>query len=382
MTQAAPSVTRPLRVLMVSTSYPRSDTDWAGRFIHDMVGALTRRSDLELQLWAPPTEAAIEAAQATTPSDRRWLAQLLSSGGIAQQLKRGAMRGGSAAAQLLLRLAMAYRRHRDVDLVHANWLHTALPLWGSSTPLLTTVLGTDYALLRHRPLTALLQSTLAQRPCVVAPNASWMTPKLGACFPTSKVCAVPFGVEPRWYAIERKVPSIGAPRKWLVVLRVTRAKIGPLFDWGRAIAEAGDELHLLGPMQEELELPDFVHYHGATNPDALATKWFPEAAGLITLSQHDEGRPQVILEAMAAGLPVIASGQVAHADVIQDGSTGWLVNTQDQFNRACEHLRQPSNNAAMGAAAQSRMRTTIGTWDDCAERYVSLYRGLLEKAVT
>jgi glycosyltransferase involved in cell wall biosynthesis len=62
-------------------------------------------------------------------------------------------------------------------------------------------------------------------------------------------------------------------------------------------------------------------------PRALLEEWFPQAAGLITLSQHDEGRPQVLLEAMAARLPVIASNLPAHRDLIRSGETGMLVDS-------------------------------------------------------
>src|SRR3546814_20018551 len=68
-------------------------------------------------------------------------------------------------------------------------------------------------------------------------------------------------------------------------------------------------LHLYGPMEEEVELPGWVHYHGPASPRLLADEVFPAARGLITLSQHAEGRPQVLLEAMAASQIGKASGR-------------------------------------------------------------------------
>src|SRR3546814_9782056 len=89
------------------------------------------------------------------------------------------------------------------------------------------------------------------------------------------------------------------PNRWVVVSRLTRNKIGPLFEWGQpAFASPERELHLYGPMEEEVELPGWVHYHGPASPRLLADEVFPAARGLITLSQHAEGRPQVLLEAM------------------------------------------------------------------------------------
>ena len=51
----ADSATRaPPKVLLVSTSYPASATDWRGRFIADMAKALADTQALHLSLWAPP----------------------------------------------------------------------------------------------------------------------------------------------------------------------------------------------------------------------------------------------------------------------------------------------------------------------------------------
>ena len=143
--------------------------------------------------------------------------------------------------------------------------------------------------------------------------------------------SVPFGVKDMWFDMKRnQTPQ--AKRKWIVVSRVTAKKMGSLFSWGEMIFGNEDELHLLGPMQEQITIPEWVHYHGATDPAALHDKWFPEATGLITLSDHDEGRPQVMLEAMAAKLPIIASDIAAHRDMIKHRQTGWIAKTKERFS--------------------------------------------------
>lgn len=204
---------------------------------------------------------------------------------------------------------------------------------------------------------------------------SELTQKFGH---SAKIHPVPFGIEKAWFDLKREIKP-GKTRKWLVVLRLTHTKIGPLFDWGEHVTRHGDELHLFGPMQEQLHIPDWVHYHGPTFPSALQQKWFPHASGLITLSQHDEGRPQVILEAMASGIPVIASDQAAHADILNDGETGYLINTESDFSHALNSLRDMNKNLEMSIAARSMVKKNIGTWDDCADRYLSLYESLLNK---
>lgn len=367
-------------VLMVSTSYPSSDTDWAGRFIYQLVAALAARDDIRLHLWAPSGPRPQGVVDVCSSDDAAWLCNLVRDGGAARQIRRG-VRGAANIASLLWRLRRVFERHRHVDVAHVNWLQNALPLWGLPQRAVISVLGTDYALVKHRAVARATRWALNGRHAILAPNAPWMVPDLEASLGSAMrtVRCVPFGVDQRWLSLQRRPPA-GRARMWLVVLRVTGAKIGPLFDWGEAIRDAGDELHLFGPLQEAIEVPDWVHYHGPTHPNALHNEWFPAAAGLITLSQHDEGRPQIVLEAMASGLPVIASDLPAHAELIESGRTGFLVNSMEQFHAACASLRDVETNQRMGRQARAWIEREIGDWDACAERYVQLYRELTPQA--
>ena len=153
--------------------------------------------------------------------------------------------------------------------------------------------------------------------------------------------------------------------------------MGNLFEWSAPWFVGQDrELHLFGPMQEDIQVPSWVHYHGPVAPDELMAKWFPQAAGLITLSRHAEGRPQVMLEAMAAGLPIVASNIQAHLDFLRHGETAWICADADQYRKGLEYLEDDSRNYAIGHAARCWVSEAVGTWDDCASRYAELYREL------
>jgi glycosyltransferase involved in cell wall biosynthesis len=82
-------------------------------------------------------------------------------------------------------------------------------------------------------------------------------------------------------------------------------------------------------------------------------------ASLFVLPSHEEGQPIAILEAMAAGLPVVVTTVGANGDVVRDGVDGLLVPPRnppalaDALDRL---LRDPQLRARMGASARQRAR--------------------------
>lgn len=368
-----------MNVILTGTSYPKNRADWRGIFIRNMVYAIAECEGVKLSYWGPPGDLPANVAYLCSDADRRWLADLMEHGGIAHMIRQGGIAASLAPLQLLWRLRRAYGRARSADIIHANWLQTSLPIAANSTPLLVTVLGTDFALLRKHFIKRMLRRVFSRRKTIVAPNAEWMLPELGRYFgDVAEVRHIPFGIDPVWYAIDRPRDETVTTNRWLLVARLTRKKIGPLFAWGESLFSKGPhELHVFGPMQEEIPLPSWVHYHGPTTPEDLAKNWFPSSAGLISLSEHDEGRPQVMLEAMAAGLPIIASPLPAHTGLITHRESGWIAATKSGLEEGISWLSDRRNSLTVGASSRAAMRQAVGTWADCAHRYVSAYQDLV-----
>lgn len=367
-----------LSSLMVSTSYPADLGDWRGLFIRHLSDALARRGDLAVRLWAPPGQTHPNIASATSVEESTWLAQLMRDGGIAHLLRNGGINRFTAPLKLLSFLRQAYSRNRDVDFYHINWLQNTLPVPDNGKPLLVTVLGTDMQLLKLPMMKSLLRRKFRQHPTTICPNAEWMVGPLHAAFGSvAKIQFVPFGIDSAWFELDRE-PTPTDNSIWIVVTRLTKAKLGPLFEWCEShFRGQSRELHLFGPMQEQIDIPNWVRYHGPVTPKQLEQNWFPRAQGLITLSRHAEGRPQVMLEAMAAGLPILASRLPAHENIVFNGNTGWICDSQEQFATNLHQLESIEENIRLGQNARAWVAREIGTWDDCAGRYNTTYREIV-----
>ena len=89
--------------------------------------------------------------------------------------------------------------------------------------------------------------------------------------------------------------------------------------------------------------------------------------------------PNVVLEAMACGLPVITSHKCGGAEYVRDGENGFVADALDvkTLTSAIEALCDPAVAADMGRAA----RESVQTLDikAMAQRLIDLYRALLEE---
>jgi glycosyltransferase involved in cell wall biosynthesis len=122
-----------------------------------------------------------------------------------------------------------------------------------------------------------------------------------------------------------------------------------------------------------------VHFPGAVLRDALPDLY--RAADLFVLpAVHDargnvDGLPNVILEAMASGLPVVASGISGIPLAVVDGETGSLVPERDTAALAgalAALLADPERRRALGRAGRRRAVAEL-TWDAVARRYRHAY---------
>jgi glycosyltransferase involved in cell wall biosynthesis len=321
-----------VKVLVLTTSYPRARDDVAGTFVRDGVEAL-RATGVEVRVVSPAGFRHYGIAYGD---------------GIVNNLRRAPWKALLLPLFFLSFAAAARRASRGVDLVHAHWLPSAFPAVATGKPLVLQLWGSDVALARHaRPLSRRL--VRRARIVVCASNAlAEDARRLGA----RDVRVIPSGV-----AIPETVSEPDEPPHALYVGRLSEEK------GVRELAEAAQGLPLVvvgdGPMRSLF--PDAV---GFVPPHELGPYY--ERASVVVVPSRREGYGMVAREAMAYGRPVVATAVGGLVDAVEDGVTGILVPAGDAqaLREALERLLgDPGVRDRLGSAARQRARTSLASRD-------------------
>lgn len=141
----------------------------------------------------------------------------------------------------------------------------------------------------------------------------------------------------------------------------------------------GRRLHIYGVIQdqgyhEREVLPhvdgERVIYHGAVG-GAARTKALQKAYALLHLVNFDEPFGLSVIEAMACGTPVIAMRRGSMPEIIEDGRTGFLVDTLDEAIAAIGRIADIDRRQTSASIAR---RFSV---ERMANDYLALYRRIL-----
>ena len=196
---------------------------------------------------------------------------------------------------------------------------------------------------------------------VIALSEAWKR-AIEETVPGAHVVVIPNPVEmPRLAANAAAAPPVVA---YLGVIKDAKGTFDLLEAWRRVAAtNAGARLVIAGSGEIEklhyksceMDLDDRIETPGWL--DAVGKAALLQRAELFVLPSHIEALPMALLEAMAAGLPVVATRVGGIPDVVT-GRDGILVPPRDPQALAAaigELLSDPARRAAMGVAARQRI---------------------------
>lgn len=402
-----------MRVLMLTSSYPKYAGETTAPFIEEIAAALAARGH-HIEVVAPwhpelrraPQERGVHLhfyRYAPHPALNIWgYAQSLAGD---SDLKRRALAvvpfalAGAAGGLLAARA----RSTSPFDMIHAHWVlpngpPAALVAAWARLPLVVSLHGNDiYMAERHWATAAPAGLTFRAASAVTACSGDLHQRglRLGARQPTTHL--IPYGINPREFRPDAAARATvradlglanGAPLVLGLGRLVYKKGFSVLLDaWPHvlkrhpsallAIAGYGDLRRDLEQQAAALGIGAQVRFTGQLERSRAAAHI--AAADVFALpiiaGWGVDGLPNALLEAMGAGCAVVASRVAGVPDVVEDERHGLLVperNPRALAEAICRLLDDPALAERLGAAARSRIETEL-TWEQTAARFEEVY---------
>jgi len=325
--------------------------------------------------------------------------EVLSFDARARDLRRGEIGGGgvpaqaaAATARYVIRLARRLRRLAP-DLVHANSLKSgvygSLAAWLAGVPMVWHVrdrIADDYM---PHAAALLIRSMTGHLPAAVIANSETTLSTLHAANDPTQYHVLPDVLG----EVPERARDDGRPLTYGVVGRLAPWKGQDLFLRAFADAFAGGEERavlvggaLFGEDEYAEQLPRIAEQLGIADRVELrghrTDVWdeFARIDVLIHSSITPEPFGQVILEGMAAGVPVIAAGAGGPAEILDSGETGMLYTPGDvnALSAAMTQLRDGAERERLSLAA----RRALGPYSTAvvAAKLQDLYADVLKRS--
>lgn len=384
------------KILILTTSYPRTPDDEAGIFVARLIAGLNTHNILGTLL-VPHDQHEPTLEQQGGICIKRFSYGVFSKGrlafgaGIIPNLRRNPFLALQAPGLLFAFAFQALTLRQRYDILHCNWAITAIPgmIAGLLTrkPYVITIRGEDLRLLRNlflRKVLALPFHFAAAITCVSDSTASELTEHYPGY--RKKIVTVLNGVsapepDPDAYALfqaahpelqDGKIAIfIGTiiPRKQVHVLVETFAS-KQFSDWKLLIlGRLLDTTYVARIMAavREANCSERILLKGAVSPAEIPL-YLKRADVYVSASEH-EGRPNSVLEALAIGTPIILSNIEAHREIVTEFKTGSLF--------------EPGNCKALAGQLASipdkKTPTEIRSWADSAREYLELFNQIQKK---
>jgi len=150
------------------------------------------------------------------------------------------------------------------------------------------------------------------------------------------------------------------------------------YEWSWHVAGDGPQLPSLKQAAQESGVGDRISFIGWQSADGLRQEYMD--ADLFVFPSRHEGMPNAVLEAMACGLPVIATRIAGNEELVVDGETGFLVPVEDTAalrEALRDLLSDKQKRARLGRAGRVRVEQQY-SW----QRVATDYESILTKATS
>lgn len=387
-----------MRLLQLTSSFPLQPASISGIFIYRLVCHLPE--DIETIVLTPDSRNTVDVPPGKfqlkrfryAPKTHQTLAH--EAGGLPAALRGARLNLFFLPAFFISMLWWTFYLGRKAEVIHAHWtingVIAGIVGYLTKKPVVTTLRGEDVNRVKSSILHRLLLLACLKCSAVVVTVSGGMRKLIIDQFPkyASKVTCIPNGVSDQFYAIEHHenrnnlaLLVLGSliPVKGLDLVIGALAKGCRTRQWQLLIAGDGPEKEGLQAMILKEGLEKRVKFIGRIPPNEV-----PELLGgtdILIQASYREGRPNAIVEAMAAAVPVIGSDINGIAELIDHGKNGLLFSAgkiDELASQLQSLLDSPELRARIGVAGRQTLLDQNLTWKGCASSYTAIYKHLIE----
>jgi glycosyltransferase involved in cell wall biosynthesis len=398
-------------VVMVTTSYPRFPGDSVGTFMEPIARSVAARGH-EVHVvapWHPLINRPAEERGVHLHFYRYAPMRSLNVFGYAAAMRADVSLRGAAYIAAPLALAAGWRAARSVarrfraTVMHGHWVVPGGVTAAAAAPRLPLVIslhGSDvYVAETVAPARIAARQAFRRAGFVTACSGDLARRAVALGAAPERIETVPYGVD-----VDRFRPDLQARRAQRQELAVHEGT--PLVvAAGRLVRKKGFE-HLIdamprlpaailalagdGTLADDLRerardagVADRVRFLGNLTQDRVGGLF--SAADVVCIpsvrddSGNVDGLPNVLMEALASGTPVVTTAAGGILSVVDDGVTAFVVPERDSAAIAAgirRMIEQPALGRQIGAAARRLVDERFG-WDRAAERFEAAYASAL-----
>ncbi|MBI4497991.1 MAG: glycosyltransferase [Chloroflexi bacterium] len=235
----------------------------------------------------------------------------------------------------------------------------------------------------HRLTGPLTRAVWGQAAAVVA-NSQGLGALAQRSLPGRPVHVIPNGVDTRRFrpAPEHANPGPGVFRILSAGRLVEQKGVRYVIEALPQVAAAGRRVEFAivgsGPSEESLRrlaqevgVAGQVCFLGWLDREELAARY--RASDAFVLPSFEEGMPNVVLEAMASGLPIVTTDIYGNRELVRDGEQGFLVPPGDAAAVGAALARLAADpDLARSLGRQARQRAEGFSWGKVAQAYLDL----------
>lgn len=392
-----------MNITILTTSFPEYHGDLAGIFVEHFAHELTRQS-FQVRVIAPhspntPKSELLDKIQVKRFQyfyPAKW--QRVSYGyGIPTNVKSSMWAKIGLLPFLCVFFLAALRHRKTTDVYHAHWIVSGfvalLGQWIHRKPIVLTIRGSDLNLFRGKLFAPLFRYIFRRVAAITTVSEILRERVLALGIAPEKVHLIPNGVDCSTFRplpwdeargelqlsseriivlwIGRFVSIKGVEFLIQAIPGVVSSEPKVLF----VLVGSGELENAMKTHVQQMGLSDAVMFAGKIVQDKVPL-WL-NAADILVLPSLNEGRPNVILEAMACEIPVVATSVGGIPEIVHDHKNGFLVAPKDPLvlaERLSILIKNPSLRTQMGKIGRTMIFEMGLSWEQCARQTNGIYQ--------